>query len=389
MSNHQQRIHEYLDGTLPAHLHEQLFGELSCNKELREEFSLQLSVQQKASADASTIIAPDDIKENVFTELGLPLHNPLVPTSSEITMPIPVFSGFFGIGSTAVTALLTGAFVMWFFMQKDYVEPTIIRNNNTISSKYSQQKNNLFSESHNIIQNHNDIPYHDNSEKRQQNEYIIPVPLSLINNTIENAQTELYKNETETESTEIISNSLPHNYIQSYSFTPSSSDNKYLDFVQLPYLDENNIQMRIASVTPLGTNTHAAFIAQCMYESDERNYIGIEYSQGSYTRLQQEFIDGEELSKTDIEKFSAFSTTYQHNFSSLQLNDIIPIMQVSLGGTTTGQPLARYSVALRWTPENRVSLTLGADISVLGYRNENRWNTSVNTGIVSGVNIRF
>jgi len=389
MNNYQQHIHEYLDGALPAHLQEELFSEMSMNEELRKEFSLQLSVQQKVSADVATIIAPDDIKENVFAQIGLPLHSP-VSSVSEALIPLPAFSGFFSIGSIAFIALITGAFSTWFFLQVNNTTPLQGNTENIITQSSSKVKNKSI-ENNNTPAQYNRSTFDGFETKRAK---IISTPSFSIIDTEKNQDNNMYGNtnyesiNTENTNTETIHNSPLRNYSVTHNF-PTSQIHNSLDFIQTPYFDENNIQLRVASISPIGTNAHSAFIAQCMYELDEGNSIGVEYSDGSYSQTKQVLIDGEELSLKENRKFTGISATYQHNFTSLQLFDIIPMLQVSLGGTTTGQPIGRYSVGVRWTPESRISLTIGADVSVLGYRSENSWNTSVNTGIVSGVNIRF
>ncbi len=385
MNSYQQHIHEYLDGTLPAHMQEELFSEMSMNEELREEFSLQLSVQQKVSADVATIVAPDDIKENVFTQIGLPFHSPITSVSDAL-LPLPAFSGFFSIGSIAFIALITGVFSTWFFLQGNNTTPISGNSQKIIAYSSGNNNANIPAVNRSTISTISNQSSTKNSDRINSNiQPIVIPPLTLSDNQSDGIASKIDYGSTYTET---IYNSPLHNYSVQHNFSNSQIHNN-LSFIQTPYFDENNLQLRFASISPIGADAHSVFIAQGMYELDEDNSIGVEYSHGSYSRTKQEIIDGEELSQKENKKFTAISATYRHNFISLKVFDIMPTFQVSLGGTTTGQPISRYSLGVQWTPESRISLTIGADVSVLGYTSENSWNTSVNTGIVSGVNIRF
>lgn len=392
MESVQRQIHDYLDGNLPQEMEQDLFQMLSDSDELRNEFSAQLSIQQKASEDAKLITAPNDIKADIFSQIGLPY-----PTTTSIPTPLPsqsITSKAFstsGIVLTLLLALFTGAYSTWF----------LLSGSNTANKVQTKREANLLPVS-SILNTGNPTIFKSNDENiptitnyLEEDNSFTPKKTSVMISEVGHNTNSADTTEQVSTSEFIINNTTIQNCVlmeQPYfsSFLHTNTHNSIYTFSNITEPLSENIEFTISSLTPFSDKSQTSYIIQCLYELNNETFIGVEYSNGTYSYENNSLIDGVDQIEISQKNTHAVSIAFQYKPSSLQLfGNITPLFQLSTGGTTTGEPIARSSMALQWKPEQRISLMLGVGVSAIGYREQSTWKSTFNTGLITGVNIQL
>lgn len=383
MSNFQYLIHEYLEGTLSEELQTFLFQEMSANDELRHELLTQIHIQQQAKDDFTTITAPDDVKDSLFVALGLsePVHN------SQIIAAATNHAGdtsFLAAGIAIVSTLCLGTFIGWYGHSLQFSEqqthngmpknssPAIALVENSSTQIIAEKKHLHSTVSHSSVMSQHLIPALSKpvlSDNQQQHEDF-NIAMSEIPSIL------------------AVESLNPNN-----SYTEDKSNRRFLlqspPSIEQLYFEDNAIITRFSTLYPLIGNSSSGQIFQVFYALEDNNSIGLEYSTGTVTKPSNELYDGEIRTTQESQQFSAYSVAASHRMNYLEVLDIIPISTMSLGSTITGEPIARFSTGFSWTPENRVSLGIGADVSTIAYSQSGTWKSTSSVSIMGSLSIRF
>lgn len=387
MSDYQYLIHEYLEGNLSAELQNFLFQEMSANEELRHELLTQIQLQQQAHNDFASINAPDDVKESLFMELGLsePTH------TAPIIAPSSVHTGaesLMGNGIAIVSTLCLGALIGWYVHSLQFTE---IKTQNKITA---QMKNTPAITAMEVSASPltaqqtqtKKIKSHSLTTISQQNIPVVPRSLLSENNNLPDEQMITASTET-----------VP--ILAAQSLYPNNSNNDGYNnhtasvyappSIQQLYFEDYSIITRFSTLYPLGNNSFSGQVFQVLYALEDNNSVGLEYSTGTFSSSVSELYDGEIRTAQQTRQFSAYSVAASHHMDYAELLDIIPISTASIGSTISGEPIARVSLGLSWTPEQRVALSFGTDIATIAYRKAGTWQSTSSISLMGSLSVRF
>lgn len=384
MSDYQYLIHEYLEGTLSEELQTSLFQEMSGNEALRHELLLQIHLQQQAQHDFAALTAPDDVKESLFIELGLsePANTaPIITPSATAT----------GTGSlmsqsiATVSTLCLGALIGWYVHS---LQPTQQYTDNiSIARKYSPQVSAIASSSTLPTTQKIDRQTSEKPSPTVSQKNIPVVPRSLFSEDKNRSHEQII---TSSETPSIIP--LPSLNTHVPSMAPRNNQTLSMQSpptIQQLYFEDYAIITRFSTLYPLGNNSFSGQIVQVLYALEDNNSIGVEYSTGTYSLPVNELYDGEFRTIQQSRQFSAYSIAASHRMDYAELFDIIPVSTMSIGSTVTGEPIGRISAGLSWTPEQRVSLCIGTDISTIAYRKAGTWQSTSAIALMGSLSVRF
>lgn len=427
-------IHEYLDGALDAANEEALFAELARDVELREEFNQQVQLQLIAQNDMSSITPPYETTNAIFSNLGfavpanLPENQPaggsnklyhffkkhfatimlvLLFSSISIFTTIQLTNNNDDLAHNSIpisysksTDVSSNNSNTYSFIANDRPEnnKNLTRSNNTNISHPTANNRLTNIPNNSTAMNNNVVNYNDENSNNLTN--------SISNNNLANSQITRNSNILQNISNPLIINNLQNTYnsvnpINDFNSNHLASANILTNnnlIVSDHFLNPNRFSIEITGLSsqlatpniniPSNNNFFADnFSISGHYRLNNSNLLGISVGQENFP---QSFKYGE-FNDTYHQNPTLFwaAASYRHEFTSLNINDlIIPYSQVSAGATSVG-PVFKGNLGIEFLPYKNFSITIGTEISSLLYNVSGTFYSTEKAGLTYGVKYNF
>lgn len=370
--NYGEMIHRYLDGMLPEDLEHQLFDELARNPELRRSFGMELDIQKAATADSATLIPPENIRENVFSALDIPL-------AADAPMLAPAAPQLLTFTSIALVSMIFGGIMVWFGMQGQ------AGLNQQFTAAATPPPTSVFQTPRASLAGNVNSPDRLSGKSSRDNSSTTPriSPTMQAENLPENTETSHLYQALPAEPLGIPSdNSLIYTHHQDRNGTVALA-------VTLPqFLDiPPDIPMSVSMRGAQDISGTSGVALTALYSLDDEQALGIEVSTGQILRYEQRRTGGIDKQITISEQATIIGSVYRTTIPSISIGDFTPYLQSFAGATTKGLPVGRTTLGLQWTPDSRVTLSGGLDGTLYGYRANGQWKAGVMTSLVYGVSV--
>lgn len=419
-------IHDYLDGELNEAQKDALFAQLAGSTELRTEFEQQVKLQSLASYDMSTISAPIDSTNYIFSSLGFSIP------SGQSAPPAFFGSGFFNSRGSLIVSiiLLISLSSVLFFTGNYFGSNGILKfddyfgsknaipvvssfenesdNKSLETNKSGFQKGNYFSSanagSFSTIdfqsKKNNAVSAVDNSESQADNTRIVHDGYSVFENTsisIRFAPEQMIGNEYYA-STNIQNGK--NNSGGNFNAVNSNFGNDLLindpDFYdEWKEIREKKFSININTfMTDAGTyhnipgQNYGSFSDvsfSLAWNKDENHSFMISGGKEKYP-LSYKYNGTTEYQNPDR---NWIGLSYRYNVTSMNIAGLIyPYAQMTAGATSIG-PVFRPQTGLIMRPSPSLSITFGAEYNVLVYDVSGKKYLSDKFSLAYGLNYHF
>ncbi|MGC8749001.1 MAG: hypothetical protein ACP5RR_09035 [Candidatus Kapaibacteriota bacterium] len=396
----------YLEGELNSVEKDLLFKELARNSELQEYLEQQIQFNNLFQKDMQNISVPADVTNNVYSSLNFKIPNMSAPKAAPI-----VLTGLQNFASRVLPNLLSGIFgglvtfvLLWlFFLNRNQIGynsvmeksvpvgsavevPKVVANKETTTEKVNIEKvvretlekwlaNYLKSKETNEPQQYT-------SSVEQNQELIGPtlaknMPLSLRINNANNRAVQNKLNAARDIGLPLLSLHQP---------TSFASKLKDITFGVRSYLlrSEPDVKVNLDERSILA-NTGISI----GYNLGPSTNIGFEFGQEKFAQKYSLTRYGETTYYKQNPLLFWYGFYFQQGIANLfRWEELKPIARIFLGGTPVG-PLARGSVGLQYTPDERVSFYLGWEASILGYKVQDKIYQTKKSGLTYGVTVKY
>lgn len=126
------------------------------------------------------------------------------------------------------------------------------------------------------------------------------------------------------------------------------------------------------------------------YTLTEHQNAGLEFGQEAFPQHYSGIENGKGVRYEQNLLTSWLAAAYRYKWNEISwLGGVRPFLSTSMGATVQAWSLVRSSVGIRYTPDRRVTLMIGADGSLLLYQFQNTWFTTKKVGVVYGITFSF
>jgi len=424
-------IHDYLDGELEQSQQDALFNHLAANTDVRSEFNQQVKLHLIAQKDMATISPPVSTTNAIFASLGFTIPpggysagaGGAAVAATKSAGLAHLFWGFLvrytpNLFTALLTAGITGAVI--FFMTKGFV------GNQTNNADNHESAKNAVKQTEQIMAANGTT----NQVKAPDSKEISRIVSKAINNYFQKYESNYitYMNNLDKAVTD---NKSPITE-KDESYTDGAMANKIFtaydnnvllvkdiknpepvitNFIKPFDINANktaipgfnnlksnfSLQLRgfsnVSSQANMPTNSKPWFndmSASINYNLNENNIIGVEVGQEAF--LQQFVINepnGKKLSWKQNPTRIWYGGLYRFSFTDFLIPKILyPYSQIFAGATPFG-PLGRLQAGLQYTPDKRVTFTMGAEYSALIYNVQGNLFATKKFGLTYGVSIYY
>lgn len=404
----------YLEGELNSLQRELLFKELAQNLELQEYLEQQIQFNQLFQKDMQSISVPAEVTNRIYSALNFK-----IPNARYVTTPTAISTFLAGLRNSVLRYLpyfassIVGGIVtfvlLWMFLPS----------NNTV--EYNNGKVNLATEQGIPVGNAIEVPKVVAGKEvtlgRAQIERVVRETLEkwfanylpnagiaeqqmpASNKLVERIAMDKTPIQSSLESANIVRENeqiLPNEIFKTQNqelplFAPQSTSvlttklrNITIGFRGYFLKSDPDVSVNLSE---RGLLTNAGI--SIGYNLGRNTNIGFEFGQEKFP---QKFIltrYGEINYYKQNPLLWWYGLYFQQSIGSLfRWDNLKPMARVFLGGTTVGL-LARGSVGLQYTPDERVNLYLGWEGSVLGYKVQDKIYQTKKSGITYGVSVRY
>ncbi len=406
----------YLEGELNGVEKELLFKEMANNPELQEYLEQQIQFSQLFYKDMQTITVPAEVTNSVFSALNFNIPNakyvPSTPLILNFWSALQRFATRFlpYVASSLVGGLIAFALLWWF-----------LPNGNLVQNPIGQT--NLVAEQGVPVGTAQEVPQITSGKEQLFTKKDVE---RILQQTLEKYFANLLQNNyiTSNSSQSLTNEEVPSNITIEQSPTVKTNSAIELTMLNKPTFSNKIVEQPTPRVPLFATNTTSVLTSKLrnitlgfrgyalksdpdvninLSEKGLLNNAGISigYNLGQNTNVGFEFGQEKFAQKYSLTLYG--ETTYykqnplvwwyglyiQQSIGNLFIwEDLKPFARVFLGGSQVG-PLARGSVGLKYTPDERVTLYLGWEGSILGYKVQDKIYQTKKSGLTYGVSIKY
>ncbi len=412
--NYKKLIDMYLVGDLNLVEKDLLFRELSTNEELREYFEEQINFNQIFFKDYQTITVPSELTNDIFAKLNFN-----IPNTNHISTTIPQpafieklkthFSKFIPYFASSILGSVCTFLLLWLFIpyprlvttinegsnlsneigipvghaiemskasvesgetnQLDKFERTFLRALDKYLSKYLQNNNQMSLKPVEVLQNENpEIIEQTNTKHASQN---------IVFRSFKQSPIEIPRNFGFTSKSILTEVSSPNQVTKRLK-------NITLGFRGYSMNSYPNVNVNLGEKGVL-TNTGISI----GYNLLKNTNVGFEFGQEKFSQQYTLKRYGELTYYKQNPLLWWYGFYLQQNIDNMFiLNELKPFARIFLGGTPVG-PLARGSLGIQYSPDARVALFLGWEVSYLGYKVQENIYQTKKSGVTYGVTLKY
>ncbi len=387
--NYSEKIVAFLDGELDASERESLFLTMASSPQLQEEMRQQIIISQ--TLKKSLLVPPETLKNNIFAAIGATS----VPVSNT---PRTIYSKLLNKRLTLILSslllLLIVSFVSYQFFDKEQLKA-----DNTqalVSAKFDLPKEIPASSS--FSENYQALP---KQIIKSKSSTVITNPVTNLNtNSSQTRELSMINKEELVQSVDNpiffidVSDIIETN--SNFLFKKKKRFSQIFEtvFTKTEFLDKLSMQIRFfeaknfvnANVKPISEPILNNFGFAIIYDIDNNNSVAIELGQEDFVQKFKGNIDDfPALVKQNYTAFWA-GASYQYTFEDYK--SISPFVRGMIGGTRIG-PVSKIIIGAKYYLSNKVYAFAGIENTGLFYEFQNKWYSSLKSGLSGGVSIKF
>lgn len=386
--NYSEKIVAFLDGELDASERESLFLTMASSPQLQEEMRQQIIISQ--TLKKSLLSPPETLKQNIFAAIG---------ATSAVAPDVPktFYSKLLNKRLTLILSsllLLLMPFVYYQFFDNTQLQENITQASTTAKFDLPKEipQTNSFSMDHKVL------PKHLNKSNSLQ---VTSSPLRNLN-PVSSQSGELVKVDEE-------GANLPDDntvfFIDISNFVEPNSNllfnnNKRFSqifenaFTKTEFLDKLSMQIRFfeaknfvnTNVKPISEPILNNFGFAIIYDLDTKNSVAIELGQEDFVQKFKGDLD--EFPALIKQNYTAFwaGASYQYTFEDYK--SVSPFVRGMIGGTRIG-PVSKIIIGGKYYLSNKIYAFVGLENTGLFYEFQNKWYSSLKSGLSGGLSIKF
>ncbi|MBL7997468.1 MAG: hypothetical protein JNL32_02405 [Candidatus Kapabacteria bacterium] len=393
MTNIQQLLHDYTDGTLPHQMEEYLFAALAQSEDLRSELRNQRSVQNAAANDMASITPPSGAKADIFLRLGVALPPPVPVQPQPIANASRTNRAWWFGGAAFLLSALTGSVATWMFLsstathapsdmatartqhdgmknsihqqsaksvQSGMTTPSPVLTGNRVSMVNMHRLKNQapLSESHPIIASPVIAPYQpdDVSAQSSLNTIVAAPPDMMLN------KADIQKN-SPLRAALMLRQSIPL-----VSVAPVNT-------VFIPEYENAQLSVSLRGMSSAGSTAFTGGFSNAalnvLYSLAQDHAIGCDIANEQFSLMSVERTATGTEEITSTRQLQTFGVAYRYTLSNALGEGFSPLVQPVVGATSGGNAFGRVLLGAEWQPGGAVSLMLGVDAAAIPYRTSN------------------
>lgn len=385
--NYSEKIVAFLDGELDASERESLFLTMASSPQLQEEMRQQIIISQ--TLKKSLLSPPEILKQNIFSAIGATSVAPYVPKtfyskqlnkrltlilSSLLLLLVPFVYNQFVDNTQMQENIKQASTNTKFDLPKEIPQTNSFSNNNIVLPKRSTKSNNLQVTS-SPLRNLNPV----SSQSRELSK-IDEVGTNLsADNTVFFID---ISNFVEPNSNLLFNNNKRFSQIFENAFTKT----EFLDklSMQIRFFEAKNFVN--TNVKPISEPILNNFGFAIIYDLDTKNSVAIELGQEDFVQKFKGDLD--EFPALIKQNYTAFwaGVSYQYTFEDYK--SVSPFFRGMIGGTRIG-PVSKIIIGGKYYLSNKIYAFVGLENTGLFYEFQNKWYSSLKSGLSGGLSIKF
>lgn len=395
-----EQLTAYLDGELPAEMHEQLFEELARNTRLREEMNEHLLIRSAVQKDNA--LPSSRVLDNLLAavenggETLIPLghggqiaNTSLINTGTFSSLRV-VFGGFF--------ALMFGIMSPSIVHESSLQHIVGLNGNDTLKSQAVE------SDRMSVSGNLSDRTLIISGSKSSLDNGSTSKP-AVFSSYIHDEQitdnvfvTEQQTNEDNTIETITALELSPNQF--------SSKDNvaaiqprvnrmpmMSLQSSILPIIPHDDIAVRYRGLGYNAAQTTGQWFNNMgigiLYKLGNGHFIGVDINNERPSLSYEGIVDNRQFTYQQSPSYLSVSLAYRYNADMLKFGDFEPFAEVSGGLALPNMPVGRVGSGIQYSPSQTVSFSVGLEYNTLQYKFLGNNYTSNNWGITYGIMINM
>ncbi|MES2767297.1 MAG: hypothetical protein V4642_15585 [Bacteroidota bacterium] len=397
MTQYQQLIHEYLDGSIEAYQENILFDELARDSSLRREFQEQMALHRTAASDMAAISTPAELGNEVFAAIGIST-TPFADVPAKTIASNRTFKTW--------TSIFTGMFaivVLYFLTAR--TEDSFKgnpENSSALSAKNAVPKTGNESQ----IQPENNADRNVNGNIAENNvsqssatvlkENSIKNPVSFKNSEKTEKQKGAFKNQgnqglENDNSAEKFTGIYYVNALPSNSYVLSASANQFASGKTLAQFLNEILQTYPVTVQVNGATSFKSFdnfTIDALYDYSAVDKFGVEAGRESFEQNFTQSVNGELLKTTKLMSGATAGIVYRRllpQFSAIE--NLVPFAQIYIGSPLTGgvaTVLNKLTAGAMYKANDRIYIILGGEFAATPLSKQYNSRTQMTFG--AGIN---
>jgi len=387
--NYSEKIVAFLDGELDAAERESLFLTMASSPQLQEEMRQQIIISQ--SLKKSLLIPPETLKNNIFAAIGVAS----VPAPNT---PKTVYSKLLNKRLTLILSslllLLLVSFVSYQFFDNEPLQAN--KTNTSAPIKHDLPKEIPITSS--FSENYQATP---KQISKSRSSTVITKPIPEVNtNSSQSSELLAIAQEEQLPSLDIPAYFIDESDIfepnSNFTFKKKKRFSQIFEtvFTKTEFLDNLSMQIRFfeaknfvnANIKPISEPILNNFGFAIIYDIDNNNSVAIELGQEDFVQKFKGNLD--EFPALIKQNYTAFwaGASYQYTFEDYR--SISPFVRGMIGGTRIG-PVSKIIIGGKYYLTNKIYVFAGFENTGLFYEFQNKWHSSLKSGLSGGVSVKF
>lgn len=398
--NNEELLHEYFDDGLDEQREMALFAALAHDGELRREFNDYVSLRSVMQSEAAQNTPPAALSASVFAGLGYALST---PASGEQT-PVSGRAGSRKLTSylpyifTAAVSSLVTTLVLLLLLRPEVptavqasIPPAATGEQQSVSSNAGGQPagQNIGREAYATVlssgRDRNVVPV----EPAQEHDN--PVPVTAAEENDDNSDTRTAIENVPLRHAEAALLQIPEQIVPAVRMT-ESTDQTPVDRYSVD-IDIRGIAARSFPAVDLPTQTTSRLTdiaVTTLYRLSENEAAGISFGREAFGQEYRLMRNSDGVTVRQNPTLWWGGATYRLELPEMAVlpEVLYPYTQPTLAISEIG-PLGRLLLGLCYVPEERISLSLGVEGSMLAYPVDGQWYITNKLGLTYGISVRL